>query len=87
MAANWLTMRVLLRNKKTRLYCDGSNGWAAAAGQAREFTSVPHATRFALDGSLAEIEIVVRCDLLAEEVTLPLVREWCDADQRDAAAA
>jgi hypothetical protein len=80
-------MRVLLRNTKTRLYCADSNGWAAAAGQALDFTSVPHAARFALDGRLPELEIVVRYDSLAEEITVPLLPEWCDLRQADAAAA
>jgi hypothetical protein len=80
-------MRVFLRNTKTRLYCADSNGWAAAAGQAFDFTSVPHAARFALDERLPEIEIVVRYDSLEEEIAVPLVPEWCDLHHPDAAAA
>ena len=80
-------MRVFLRNKKTRLYCAESNRWAAAVGQAIHFTSVPHAARFARDGKLAEVEVVLRCDLLEEEVAVPLVPGWCDFDQPDSAAA
>jgi hypothetical protein len=80
-------MRVFLRNTKTRLYCADSNGWAAAAGQALDFTSVPHAARVALDESLPEIEIVVWYDSLAAEVVVPLLPEWCDFDQSDSAAA
>ena len=73
-------MKVLLRNRTTRLYCAGSNGWAAAAEQALDFTSVRRAARFARDEKLPETEVVVRYDLLAEEVALPLVPEWCDLD-------
>ena len=80
-------MRVFLRNTKTRLYCADSNRWAAALGQALDFTSVPHATRFALDERLPEIEIVVRYDSLEEEVTVPLLPEWCDFHQPDSAIA
>jgi hypothetical protein len=80
-------MRVFLRSKKTRLYRTGSNGWAAAIGQAVEFTSVPRAIKFALDGSLREAEVVIRCDLLAEEVTLPLVADWHEPDRPRPAAA
>jgi hypothetical protein len=42
-------MRVLWRNKKARLCCADLNGWAATVGQAFDFTSVAHATKFALD--------------------------------------
>ena len=80
-------MRVFLRNKKTRLYCAGTNGWATAMGQAVEFTSVRWAIAFAVEGSMPETEVVVRYDLLAEEVTLPLVPEWRDFAQPNSAAA
>ena len=69
-------MRVFLRNTKTRLYRTDSNGWVATVGQALDFISVPRAARFARDEKLPEAEIVVRCDLLAEEVALPLLPEW-----------
>ena len=78
---NWLAMRVFLRNRKTRSYRADSNGWDAGAGQALDFTSVPHAARFTRDEKLAEAEIVVRYDLLAEEVALPLLPEWRNFDQ------
>jgi hypothetical protein len=80
-------MRVFLRNKRTRLYCAGSDGWAPAIGQAVEFTSVRRAITFAVEESMPETEVVVRCDLLAEEVTLPLVPEWRDYDRPGSAAA
>ncbi len=71
-------MRVFLRSKKTRLYCAGSNGWADAIAQAVFFTSVPQAARFAFDEKVPGAEIVVRCDLLEQEVALPLLPQWCD---------
>ena len=80
-------MRVFLRNKKTRLYCAESRGWTAAVGEAVSFTSVPHAARFARDRKLPELEVVVKCDTLPDEVTVPLVPEWCDFDRPDAVAA
>ena len=75
-----MTMRVFLRNRETRLYRADSSGWAAGVGQALDFTSVRRAARFARDEKLPETEVVVRYDLLAEEVALPLVPEWCDLD-------
>ena len=80
-------MRVFLRNKRTRLYCAESNRWAAAVGQAIHFASIPHAARFARDGNLPGLEVVVRCDLLEEEVAVPLVPAWCDLDQHRSVTA
>ena len=80
-------MRVFLRNKKSRLYCAGSKGWAPAIGQAVEFASVQRAVTFAVEKSLPESEVVLRCDILAAEVTLPLVPEWRDFHQSGSAAA
>jgi hypothetical protein len=80
-------MRVFVRNKQTRLYCAASNGWAAAMTHALPFTSVRHAARFAFDEKVPEAEIVVRCDLLEQEIAMPLLREWCDLDEPGSAAA
>ena len=79
-------MRVLLRNKQTRLYCASSNGWTSATAQAILFTSVRQAARFALEERVPEAEIVVRCDLLEQEVALPLLPEWCDVHELGSAA-
>jgi hypothetical protein len=79
-------MRVLLRNKKTRLYYAEFNQMAGEHNQAREFTSVPHAARFALAEGMPEVEIIVRCDYLAREVTLQPLPEWCEMDQGRPAA-
>lgn len=84
---NPLPMRVLLRNKKTRLYSTESNGWAAIVGQAFDFTSVPHAARFALDKRLPEIEIVLKCDTLPDEVVMQVIPEYCDFIPLRSAAA
>jgi hypothetical protein len=73
-------MRVLLRNRQGRGYYAGSNVWAAAIAQALPFSSVRQAAKYAFDEKVLEAEIVVRCDLLEQEVALPLVAEWCDFD-------
>ena len=80
-------MKVFLRNRKTRLYCAESSEWVPAAGQAFDFTSVSLATRFALDQRLLEIELVVKYDLLPDEVPVPLLPEWRNFGQPPAAAA
>lgn len=79
-------MSVFLRNKQTRLYCAASTGWAVAITEARPFTNVRQAARFAFDEKVREAEIVVRCDVLEQEVALPLVPEWCDLPQPGSAA-
>lgn len=60
-------------------------GWVAEAEQAFDFASVPRAARFAFDQEVLEAEIVVRCDLLEQEVVVPLLAEWCDLHEGHAA--
>ena len=79
-------MRVFLRNRQTRFYYASSNGWAVAIAQALLFSSVRQAARFAFDEKVPEAEIVVRCDLVEQEIALPLLPEWCDFDKRRSAA-
>ena len=73
-------MKVFLRNKNDRLYWADLSGWVAGSGQAFDFGNVPRAARFALDGRLAPMEIVLRCDVLPDEVTMPVLAEYCDGD-------
>jgi hypothetical protein len=79
-------MRVFLRNRQTHLYCAARNEWTVALAQALLFNSLPEAARFAFHHELSEAEIVVRYEVLDQEVTVPLLPEWCDLDQRRAAA-
>ena len=71
-------MRVLLRNRRTRLYYASPNGWSEAMAQAQLFSSVRQAARFAFDEKVPEAEIVMRSDLLEQDITLPLLPEWCE---------
>jgi hypothetical protein len=80
-------MRVLLRHKKTGLYYVGLNQMAGEHNQARDFTSVPQAARFAFAEAMPEVEIIVRCDYLAHEVSLQPLPEWCELDQARPLAA
>ena len=82
-----LNMKVFVRNRQTRLYRAASNGWAATMTQALLFDSVPHAARFAFDEKVPEAEIILRCDLLDQEVAVPLLPEWCDLAEHHSAAA
>jgi len=79
-------MRFFLRNKQTRLYCASSREWVIAITHALPFHTVPQAARFAYDQELPEAEIVVRCDLVDQEVALPLLPQWCDLYQPGSAA-
>ena len=74
-------MRFLLRNKQTRRYYAAHNEWAGTVAQALLFGSVPQAARFAFVEKVPQAEIVVRSDLLDQEVALPLLSEWCNLDQ------
>jgi hypothetical protein len=79
-------MRVFLRDKKTRRYHAGSEGWASAAGEARDFNNIAQASRIALDERLPEVEIVLQWEMLPDEVVLPVLAEWCNC-QPDSGAA
>ena len=74
-------MRVLLKRKKTGRYYRGPNQFASEPGEALDFASIPAAARFALTEHLAEVEIALRSDYLAQEVPLPVLREWCELDE------
>jgi hypothetical protein len=74
-------MRVFLRSSKTGRYYGESGQLDAAFDNASEFPSVQAATRRALASKLREVEIVLRCDYLSQEVLLPVVPEWCDLDE------
>jgi hypothetical protein len=79
-------MRVFLRDRQTRRYCASSSAWAVALARALVFSSVRQAARFAFEEKVPGAEIVVRCDLLEQEVALPLLPEWCDSPEPGRAA-
>ena len=80
-------MRVFLRNKETSLYWGVLAGCGAERKQAFDFGTVPRATRFALDKSLTDVEIILKCDSFPDEVTLPVLPDYCDFQQLRAKAA
>ena len=71
-------MKVFLRNKQTRLYCDNRSEWGVSITQALVFSSVPQAARYAYHQELPEAEIVLKSDFAEQEVALPLLPGWCD---------
>lgn len=74
-------MRVLLKRKSTgHYYCD-ANQFAIEPSEALDFANVPAAAEFALAKQLPEAEIILRWDSLAEEVPLPVLREWGKLDE------
>jgi len=75
-------MRVLLRNRRTRLYYAGSRRPGAGLDQALDFGDVPGATKFALEQRLQDMEIVLRYDTCGGEVPLPVLPEWCLFDKQ-----
>lgn len=74
-------MRVFLKSSKTGRYYGDSGQLDADPGKAIAFPSVQAAAKRALSASLAEAEIVLRCDYLSQEVLLSVVPEWCNVDE------
>ncbi len=73
-------MRVLLRDRLTGRYVAGGGTAAVSRQEAHDFTSVPSATRFALDSAMSSVEIVLSYDQPDCEIPLPLLAEWCRLD-------
>ena len=80
-------MRVFLRNKQSRVYWADSDGWVVGGEHAFDFIKVPRAARFALHECSAEMEIVLKCGLLPDEVIMPVLPEYCHSDYPDADVA
>jgi hypothetical protein len=80
-------MRVLLRNRTTRLYYAGANRWAAEQGEALDCASVPRAARLVIEEKLPEIDIILQYASVPDEVVVPVLPEWCDFDRQYAAVA
>ena len=74
-------MRVLLKRKGTGHYYRDANQFAIEPSEALDFANVPAAAQFALTKQLPEVEIVLRWDSLAQEIPLPVLREWGDLDE------
>ena len=73
-------MRVFLKTRGA--YYRGLNQAGALANEAVEFESVATATQFALKEHLPEAEIALRCDYLDREIGLPVLREWCELEEK-----
>jgi hypothetical protein len=73
----FLDMKVLLRNRKTRLYYVGCDQLGAELDRAQDFCSIPRAARFTLEQKLPDMEIVLRYATCPGEVPLPVLPDWC----------
>ena len=81
-------MRVLLRNRRTRLYYAGHtantglNDSATTDPQALDFGDVRSAAKFSLEEHLTDMEIVLHYDSCDGEIALPVLPEWCLFEER-----
>ncbi len=69
-------MKVLLRNRRTKLFYVGQNLTGGRPEEARDFGNIAKATRFSLREKLPDMEIVLRYDACPGEVPLPVLPEW-----------
>jgi hypothetical protein len=74
-------MRVLLRNKRTRLFYVGPNLSGLKHEEARDFGDVPRAAKFTLEQKLPDVEIVLRYAVCPGEVPLPVLADWCSGEK------
>jgi len=74
-------MRVFLRSSQTGRYYGHTSRVDAEAGTAMEFPNVRAATEHALSAKLVEVKVALLCDYLSEEILLPVVPEWADANE------
>lgn len=75
-------MRVLLRNRRTRLYYVALNQWGVEHERALDFGNVASAARFTFEEKLPEMEIILRYDACDGEIQLPVLPEWCLFEER-----
>jgi hypothetical protein len=75
-------VRVLLRNRLTKLYYVGLNQLDVWYQRALDFGDVPGAAEFTLEEELPDMEIVLRYDSFDGGIALPVLAEWCLFDER-----
>jgi hypothetical protein len=76
-----LIMRVHLQDRTNRLYYTGEDRPLGESDRAMNFASVGAAARLALGSQLTEMHIIVRYDVVACEISLPVLAEWSDFDR------
>jgi hypothetical protein len=69
-------MRVHLQDRTNRLYYAGRDRPLSGSDEALNFASVGAAARIALESRLTEMQIIVRYDVAACEISLPVLAEW-----------
>jgi hypothetical protein len=70
-------MRVHLQNITNGLYYAGQDCPLGGSELAMSFASVGGAAKVALKARLLGMQIVVRFDVVACEIRLPILAEWC----------
>lgn len=71
-----ITMRITLQDRSNRLYYTGQNSPLGELDRAINFATVGAAAQLALAQRLPQMQIVVRYDVAAAEVSLPVLAEW-----------
>jgi hypothetical protein len=69
-------MKVLLRNRRTKLYYIGRDESGVRHEDALDFGNISSATEFTLEQKLPDLEIVLRYANCADEVPLPILSAW-----------
>jgi hypothetical protein len=75
-------MRVLLRNRRTKLYYMGLNQPGGDCQVALSFGNVGSAAKLTFEEKLPDMEIILRYDSCESEIALPVLAEWCLFEER-----
>jgi hypothetical protein len=71
-------MHVFLRSKQTQVYYAGPGRWSPRRGQALDMESFENANRACQQEGLANMEALLRYEVIAAEVAVPICRpELC----------
>ena len=68
-------VRILLRRRKSDLYCQNAARWSPKAGEAFDFLKVEEAVKFARDSHLEAVDMVLDFEDGQGHIIVPILRQ------------
>ncbi len=75
-------MKVLLRDTRTRFYCQGPKEWVSESKRATDFGNIETAAEFWLEHRLRDAEVVLSYEDPPCQITLPVSEDWFESSAR-----